>query len=32
MAAPDGSDAPVVVDGRRVIQRREGIAYEGLTW
>ena len=32
MAVPDGSDAPVVVDGRRVIARREGIAYEGLTW
>jgi UDPglucose 6-dehydrogenase len=23
---------PVVVDGRRVITRREGITYEGLTW
>jgi UDPglucose 6-dehydrogenase len=23
---------PVVVDGRRVIQHREGIVYEGLTW
>ncbi|MDY6764286.1 MAG: UDP-glucose 6-dehydrogenase AglM [Halobacteria archaeon] len=23
---------PVVVDGRRVINRREGIVYEGLTW
>ncbi|WIV68825.1 UDP-glucose 6-dehydrogenase AglM [Natrialbaceae archaeon AArc-T1-2] len=23
---------PVVVDGRRIIQRREGITYEGLTW
>ncbi len=23
---------PVVVDGRRVIERREGITYEGLTW
>jgi len=23
---------PVVVDGRRVITRREGIVYEGLTW
>ncbi|PSP77018.1 UDP-glucose 6-dehydrogenase [Halobacteriales archaeon QS_1_68_20] len=23
---------PVVVDGRRVVQRREGITYEGLTW
>ncbi|WP_256403413.1 UDP-glucose 6-dehydrogenase AglM [Halorubrum salinum] len=32
MAAAPGADAPVVVDGRRVIERREGIAYEGLTW
>jgi len=24
--------SPVVVDGRRIIERREGIAYEGLTW
>jgi UDPglucose 6-dehydrogenase len=23
---------PVVVDGRRVIERRDGITYEGLTW
>jgi UDPglucose 6-dehydrogenase len=23
---------PVVVDGRRVIQHREDIVYEGLTW
>ncbi|EMA19394.1 UDP-glucose 6-dehydrogenase AglM [Haloarcula amylolytica] len=23
---------PVVVDGRRIIERREGITYEGLTW
>ena len=23
---------PVVVDGRRIIQRRDGITYEGLTW
>jgi UDPglucose 6-dehydrogenase len=23
---------PVVVDGRRIVQRREGITYEGLTW
>jgi UDPglucose 6-dehydrogenase len=23
---------PVVVDGRHVIERREGITYEGLTW
>ena len=35
-AALDGEfDAmadPVVVDGRRVIARREGLTYEGLTW
>ena len=24
--------APVVVDGRRIVERREGITYEGLTW
>jgi nucleotide sugar dehydrogenase len=23
---------PVVVDGRRIVRRREGIVYEGLTW
>lgn len=23
---------PVVVDGRRVVERRDGITYEGLTW
>ncbi|MBX0325401.1 UDP-glucose/GDP-mannose dehydrogenase family protein [Halomicroarcula sp. F13] len=23
---------PVVVDGRRIVQRRDGITYEGLTW
>jgi UDPglucose 6-dehydrogenase len=23
---------PVVVDGRRIIERRDGLAYEGLTW
>jgi len=23
---------PVVVDGRRIVDRREGITYEGLTW
>jgi UDPglucose 6-dehydrogenase len=35
-AALDGEfDAmvePVVVDGRRIVERREGITYEGLTW
>ncbi|MHB9288033.1 UDP-glucose 6-dehydrogenase AglM [Halobacteriales archaeon Cl-PHB] len=28
----DGLAKPVVVDGRRVVSRREGILYEGLTW
>jgi UDPglucose 6-dehydrogenase len=28
----DAMDDPVVADGRRVIQRRDGITYEGLTW
>jgi UDPglucose 6-dehydrogenase len=28
----DAMADPVVVDGRRVIARREGITYEGLTW
>ena len=28
----DAMDDPVVVDGRRVIERRDGITYEGLTW
>jgi UDPglucose 6-dehydrogenase len=28
----DAMATPVVVDGRRVIQRREGITYTGLTW
>lgn len=28
----DGMATPVVVDGRRVIDRRDGIIYEGLTW
>lgn len=23
---------PVVVDGRRIVERREGLTYEGLTW
>jgi UDPglucose 6-dehydrogenase len=23
---------PVVVDGRRIVQRRDGLTYEGLTW
>ena len=28
----DAMTTPVVVDGRRIIERREGITYEGLTW
>ncbi|WP_050031979.1 UDP-glucose 6-dehydrogenase AglM [Halorubrum halophilum] len=28
----DAMGAPVVIDGRRVIERREGLTYEGLTW
>ena len=28
----DAMASPVVVDGRRVVSRREGITYEGLTW
>ncbi|MFC4438561.1 MULTISPECIES: UDP-glucose 6-dehydrogenase AglM [Natrialbaceae] len=28
----DTMAAPIVVDGRRIIQRRDGITYEGLTW
>jgi UDPglucose 6-dehydrogenase len=28
----DAMSEPVVVDGRRVIARREGLVYEGLTW
>jgi len=28
----DAMAEPVLVDGRRVIDRREGITYEGLTW
>ena len=31
-AAFDAMARPVVVDGRRIIERREGITYEGLTW
>jgi len=23
---------PVVVDGRRIVERRDGLTYEGLTW
>ncbi|AEN07802.1 nucleotide sugar dehydrogenase (plasmid) [halophilic archaeon DL31] len=28
----DTMQTPVVVDGRRIIERREGITYEGVTW
>ncbi|MDG5820191.1 UDP-glucose 6-dehydrogenase AglM [Natronococcus sp. A-GB7] len=28
----DAMANPVVVDGRRIIQRRDGLTYEGLTW
>ena len=28
----DAMVTPVVVDGRRIVERREGITYEGLTW
>ena len=28
----DAMRTPVVVDGRRAIDRRDGIVYEGLTW
>ena len=28
----DSMSTPVVVDGRRCIERRQGIIYEGLTW
>ncbi|MFB6195781.1 MAG: UDP-glucose 6-dehydrogenase AglM [Haloplanus sp.] len=28
----DLMSTPVVVDGRRIVERRDGITYEGLTW
>jgi UDPglucose 6-dehydrogenase len=28
----DAMAEPVVADGRRIVERREGIVYEGLTW
>ncbi len=28
----DAMAEPVVVDGRRIVERRDGITYEGLTW
>jgi UDPglucose 6-dehydrogenase len=31
-AAFDAMADPVVVDGRRIIERRSGTTYEGLTW
>jgi UDPglucose 6-dehydrogenase len=31
-AAFDLMATPVVIDGRRIVERREGLTYEGLTW
>jgi UDPglucose 6-dehydrogenase len=31
-SAFDRMATPVVVDGRHIVTRREGITYEGLTW
>jgi UDPglucose 6-dehydrogenase len=31
-AAFDRMADPIVIDGRRIIERRDGITYEGLTW
>jgi UDPglucose 6-dehydrogenase len=31
-SAFDAMADPVVVDGRRIVERRKGITYEGLTW
>jgi UDPglucose 6-dehydrogenase len=28
----DAMAQPVIVDGRRIVNRREGVTYEGLTW
>lgn len=28
----DRMSRPVVIDGRRIVQRRDGITYEGITW
>ncbi|OAQ54146.1 UDP-glucose 6-dehydrogenase [Natrinema mahii] len=28
----DEMASPVVVDGRRIVERRDGITYDGLTW
>jgi UDPglucose 6-dehydrogenase len=28
----DAMASPIVVDGRRIVERRDGITYEGLTW
>jgi len=28
----DAMATPIVVDGRRIVERREGITYDGLTW
>ena len=32
MTTAPGSDDPIVVDGRRIIESRDEITYEGLTW
>lgn len=31
-SAFDAMARPVVVDGRRIVERRDGLTYEGLTW
>jgi len=34
-ALDDAFDAmadPVVIDGRRIVERRAGLTYEGITW
>lgn len=28
----DAMASPVIVDGHRIIERRDGVTYEGLTW
>ncbi len=28
----DAMTSPIVVDGRRIVERRDGITYDGLTW
>jgi len=31
-SAFDEMASPVVIDGRRIVDRRDGVVYEGLTW